>query len=62
MSRYPLNAETTARAARMLRTAFGPGIAARLEEPTFVEVILIRGVLPAAETACTPERSRMALR
>ena len=40
MSLHPLKAETTARGARMLRTAFGPGIAAWLEDPTVVEVML----------------------
>ncbi len=30
----------TARGARMLRTAFGPGIAAWLEDPAVVEVTL----------------------
>jgi type IV secretion system protein VirB11 len=34
MSLHPLKAETTARGARMLRTAFGPGIAAWLEDLT----------------------------
>jgi len=40
MSLHPLKAETTARGARMLRTAFGPGIAAWLEDPAVVEVML----------------------
>jgi type IV secretion system protein VirB11 len=40
MSQHPLQAETTARGARMLRTAFGPGIAAWLEDPAVVEVML----------------------
>jgi type IV secretion system protein TrbB len=40
MSLHPLKAETTARGARMLRTAFGPAIAAWLEEPAVVEVML----------------------
>jgi len=40
MSLHPLRAETTARGARMLRTAFGPGIAAWLEDPAVVEVML----------------------
>jgi type IV secretion system protein VirB11 len=40
MSLHPLKVETTARGARMLRTAFGPGIAAWLEDPAVVEVML----------------------
>jgi type IV secretion system protein VirB11 len=40
MSLHPLKAETTARGARMLRKAFGPGIAAWLEDPAVVEVML----------------------
>jgi type IV secretion system protein VirB11 len=40
MSLHSLKAETTARGARMLRTAFGPGIAAWLEDPAVVEVML----------------------
>ncbi len=40
MSLHPLKAETTARGARMLRTAFGPGISAWLEDPAVVEVML----------------------
>jgi type IV secretion system protein VirB11 len=40
MSLHPLKAETTARGARMLHTAFGPGIAAWLEDPAVVEVML----------------------
>ena len=40
MSLHPLKAETTARGARMLRTAFGPAIAAWLDEPAVVEVML----------------------
>jgi len=40
MSLHRLKAETTARGARMLRTAFGPGIAAWLEDPAVVELML----------------------
>jgi type IV secretion system protein TrbB len=40
MSLHPLKAETTARGARMLRTALGQGIAALLEDPAVVEVML----------------------
>ena len=40
MSLHPLKTETTARGARMLRTAFGPSIAAWLEDPAVVEVML----------------------
>jgi type IV secretion system protein VirB11 len=40
MSLHPLKAETTARGARMLRTAFGPSIGAWLEDPAVVEVML----------------------
>jgi type IV secretion system protein VirB11 len=40
MSLHPLKAETNARGARMLRTAFGPGIATWLEDPAVVEVML----------------------
>ncbi len=40
MSLHPLKELTSARGARMLRTAFGPAVAAWLEEPTVVEVML----------------------
>ena len=40
MSILPLRAEASARGARMLRTALGPAIAAWLEEPAVVEVML----------------------
>jgi type IV secretion system protein VirB11 len=40
MSLHPRKAETTARGARMLRTAFGPAIAAWLEDQAVVEVML----------------------
>lgn len=40
MSLHPLKEITSARGARMLRTAFGPAIAAWLEEPAVVEVML----------------------
>jgi P-type conjugative transfer ATPase TrbB len=40
MSLHPLKAETAARGARMLRTAFGPGIGGWLEDPAVVEVML----------------------
>ncbi|MBB3890597.1 type IV secretion system protein VirB11 [Phenylobacterium haematophilum] len=40
MSIHPLRSEASARGARMLRTAMGPHIAAWLEEPTIVEVML----------------------
>jgi type IV secretion system protein VirB11 len=40
MSIHPLKAQSYARGARMLRTAFGPAIAAWLEDPAVVEVML----------------------
>ena len=40
MSIHPLRSEASARGARMLRTALGPSIAAWLEDPAIVEVML----------------------
>ncbi|MCQ8280118.1 P-type conjugative transfer ATPase TrbB, partial [Acetobacteraceae bacterium KSS8] len=40
MAVAPLHSEAFSRGARMLRTALGPAIAAFLEDPSIVEVML----------------------
>jgi type IV secretion system protein TrbB len=40
MSVVPIRSEAASRGARMLRTALGPAIAAWLEDPAIIEVML----------------------
>jgi type IV secretion system protein TrbB len=68
----PIHAEAFLRGARMLRTAFGPAIAAYLEDPSVVEVMLnpdgrlwidrLSGGLEATDTVIAPADAERILR